>query len=245
MAIIEPDIVKIPAGPVVLGDTPRPDGEQWKLPHPWPRREVNVPEFGIARTAVTVGEYLAFADDSGYAIDANLRSDERFRDPRAPVAYTSWIDAVRYTQWLARKTGKPYRLVRDAEYEKAARGGLTGKPYPWGDEPPPGRADWNNLKGAPRPVGSFAANGYGVHDMAGSMWCWCEECFDQVVGKDGDDRAKMSYDDTAIKDVRLNPICRGGSFKTADPVVLYCAYRHEDPTDGRYDCIGFRVALSV
>jgi hypothetical protein len=55
----------------------------------------------------------------------------------------------------------------------------------------------------------------------------------------------MCYDETLIKDVRLNPICRGGSYKTADTSALYCAHRHEDPTDGRFDCIGFRVALTV
>ena len=78
--------------------------------------------------------------------------------------------------------------------------------------------------------------------MAGSMWSWCEECYEQVVKSD---RAKMCYDDTLIKDVRLNPICRGGSFKTADATALHCAYRHEDPVDGRFDCIGFRIALSL
>ena len=61
----------------------------------------------------------------------------------------------------------------------------------------------------------------------------------------GIDTPTLCYDDTLIKDTRLNPICRGGSFKTADPMAMYCAYRHEDPTDGRFDCIGFRVALSL
>src|SRR5207244_965973 len=121
----------------------------------------------------------------------------------------------------ARVTGKPYRLIRDAEYENAGRGGLMGKLFPWGDQPPQGRADCANPNGSPKPVGSFAPNGYGLFDMVGSMWSWCEECFDQIVK---DDQAKMCYDDTLIKDVRLNPICRGGSYKTADPVALYCAY---------------------
>lgn len=169
-------------------------------------------------------------------------TDLRFQDPQAPAAYVNWIDAVRYTQWLARETGKPYRLLRDAEYEKAARGGLPGKKYPWGDDPIEGRADFGNPSGSPKPGGSFPANGYGLHDMAGSMWCWCEECFEQVVPNDS---AKMCYDDTLVKDTRLNPICRGGSFKTQDPLVLYCATRHEDPVDGRFDCIGFRVALTL
>ena len=236
----EPEIIRIPAGTVRLGVPAFPP--ESTLPHPWQAREVFVPEFGASRYAVTVGEYLCFADATGYAVADTLRTDPRFSDPRAPAAFASWIDAVRYAQWLARETGKPYRLLRDAEYERAARGGLEGKKFPWGDEPPEGRADFQNPQGSPQPVGSFAPNGLGLHDMSGSMWSWCEECFDQVVK---DDRAKMCYDDTQIRDVRLNAICRGGSFKTPDPVVLQCAYRHEDPVDGRFDCIGFRLALTI
>src|SRR5688500_13116929 len=116
----DPEIIVIPAGPVLMGVPEFPRGS--KL-HPWSRREVHVPAFGIAKHAVTVAEYLAFADATGYAIEEQLRTDARFHESRAPIAYTSWIDAVRYAQWLARETGKPYRLVRDAEYEKAARGG--------------------------------------------------------------------------------------------------------------------------
>ena len=136
---------------------------------------------------------------------------------------------MRYTHWLARMTGEPYRLARDAEYEKAARGGLEGKRHPWGDEEPVGRCDFGNPDGAPRPVASFPPNGYGLHDMAGSIWSWCEECFDEVAAPD---QARMCYDDTRIKDVRLNPVCRGGSYKSPPPVLL-CAYRHEDPVCGR------------
>lgn len=236
--VTEPEMVRIPAGPVRLGVPAFPS--ESKLPHRWSEATVEVEEFLIAKYAITVGEFLLFADATNYAIAKELRSDQRFRDPRAPVAYTSWIDAVRYAQWLSRETGKAYRLVRDAEFEKAARGGLDGKLYPWGDQSPEGRCDYNNANGSPRPVGSFAANGYGVHDMAGSMWSWCEECYEQVAP----DPSQMCYDDTLIKDKRLNPICRGGSFKSADVTVLRCAYRHEDPLDGRFDCIGFRLALS-
>jgi formylglycine-generating enzyme required for sulfatase activity len=240
MTLIEPKIVEIPAGTVVLGAPDFPEG--CVLPHKWTRQEVHVGRFGIATCAVTVAEMLAFASSTGYAIANELRADQRFSDPKAPAAYISWIDATHYVNSLARQTGKPYRLVRDAEYEKAARGGLVGKRFPWGDEPPAGRADYNNPAGSPRPVGSFEPNGFGLYDMVGSMWSWCEECFDQVVKND---QSKMIYDDTRLRDVRHNPICRGGSFKTADISALHCAYRHEDPLEGRFDCIGFRVALSL
>jgi len=235
----EPEMVVIPAGAVTVGVPGFPRDSQ--LPHPWREQTVHVPSFAMAKYAVTVGEYLAFAHATRYPIAPELRADARFRDPRAPVAFTSWIDATRYAQWLARLTGKPYRLVRDAEFEKGARGGLEGKRFPWGDGPPEGRCDFNNPNGAPRPVGSFAPNGYGLHDMAGSMWSWCEETYEAVAL----DASKMCYDDTLIRDTRLNPVCRGGSYKSADPIVMWCAYRHEDPTAGRFDCIGFRLALSV
>jgi len=237
--IAVPELIFVPSGSVTLGAPP------WlgdsTLPHPWHQQTVHVTAFGIGKYAVTVGEYLAFAEMTGYAISEKLRTDGRFHDKHAPVAYVSWIDAVRYTQWLARETAKPYRLVRDAEYERAARGGFQGKLYPWGDESPAGRCDYNNPGGSPLPVGSFAPNGYGVHDLAGSIWSWCEECYEQVAS----DRASMCYEDTQLPDTRLNPVCRGGSYKSTDPTVLRCAYRHEDPVDGRFDCIGFRLAMSL
>jgi formylglycine-generating enzyme required for sulfatase activity len=232
-------MITIPAGSVRMGVPPLPN--ESKLPHVWREQEVEVAVFAIGKYAVTVGEYLAFADASNYAIASELRTDPRLAHHRAPVAYTSWIDAVRYAQWMARLTEKPYRLVRDAEFERAARGGLHGKLFPWGDDPPQGRCDYDNAKGSPKPVGSFPPNGYGIHDMAGSMWSWCEECYEQVAA----DPSQMCYDDTQIRDKRLNPVCRGGSYKSADSTVLRCAYRHEDPVDGRFDCIGFRLAMTI
>ena len=201
---IEPDIVTIPEGTVIMGV---PECALDLEAHVWRRVKVNVPAFGIATHAVTVAEYLAFANESGYAICEELRTDHRFQNPRAPAAFISWIDAARYVQWLARMTDKPYRLLRDAEYEKAARGGLESKRYPWGDDPPDGRADLGNPDGSPKTVGSFEPNGYGLFDMVGSVWSWCEECFNQVAG---DDRAKLYYEDTAIKDPSLAPVCRRG-----------------------------------
>lgn len=240
MKVAEPEIVPIEAGPVILGVPEFPAGAS--VPHVWKRQKTHVPRFGIAKHAVTTREMLSFAVWTGYAIDERLKTDSRFKDPRSPAAFVSWIDATRYAQWLSRVTGKRYRLLRDAEFEKASRGGLPGKKYPWGDQDPSGRCDFNNLDGDPKRVGSFPPNGYGLHDMAGSMWSWCEECFDEVAAPD---RAKMSYDETLIKDTRLNAVCRGGSYKTGDPAVLFCACRHEDPVDGRFDCIGFRLALDV
>jgi formylglycine-generating enzyme required for sulfatase activity len=236
----EPEVVTIPGGEVTLGLPAFPSTAA--LPHAWSALTRDVAAFGIAARAVTVEEYRAFADSTGYPIGDSLAGDPRFSESHAPAGFISWIDATSYVQWLARKTGKPYRLVRDAEYEYAARGGLIGKRFPWGDDDPAGLADFGNPDGAPLPVGSFAPNGFGLYDMSGSMWSWCEERYDEVTA---DGHALMSYDETLIRDVRHNRVCRGGSFRTADVTALYCAHRHEDPMDSRFDCIGVRVALSL
>src|SRR5215469_12736634 len=106
---IESEMVTIPAGPVTLGV---PDCPEDIKPHRWVRSRIEVPAFAIARYPVSVKEYLAFGDETGYAISPMLRTDPRFTNQRAPAAFVSWIDAVRYTQWLARSTGKAYRMVR-------------------------------------------------------------------------------------------------------------------------------------
>lgn len=237
--IIGPEIVIIEKGKVVQGVPAHPEGS---TKHPWKEKVVEVPAFGISKYPVTVEEYRRFGQLSGYPISDELQTDSRFQeDPRQPAVFVSWIDAVYYTFWLSRETGKNYRLPSDAEFEKASRGGLEGKRFPWGDDEPPGNCDCANPQGSPRPVGSFAPNGYGLYDMSGCVWEWCADRYDELAA----DKAVNQYDDTLVRDLRQNPICRGGSFKTGKPSQLSCAYRHEDPIDGRFDCIGFRVAQSV
>ena len=108
-------------------------------------------------------------------------SDSGWGRGRRPVIDVTWDDAQTYVAWLSKITGKPYRLLTEAEYEYAARAG-TETAYPWGDEIGDGTmancdgcgSQWDNKQTAP--VGSFAANGFGLYDMVGNVWEWTEDC---------------------------------------------------------------------
>jgi formylglycine-generating enzyme required for sulfatase activity len=118
--------------------------------------------------------------DAGVAYGDCLRvSDSGFGRGRKPVINVTWDDAQRYVAWLSKMTGKPYRLLSEAEWEYAARAG-TQTAYSWGDKIGKGNAhcigcgsQWDRRQAAP--VGSFARNPFGLYDMHGNVWEWVED----------------------------------------------------------------------
>ena len=122
--------------------------------------------------------------------------DEGWGRARQPVTNINWNDAWSYAAWLVGKTGHFYRLPSEAEWEYAARGGLAGKRYPWGNKKADGSQCNFADKNAPHdffgidriaddgyrytaPVGSYPANGYGLYDIAGNVWEWCSDWYDE------------------------------------------------------------------
>jgi formylglycine-generating enzyme required for sulfatase activity len=171
-----PEMVVVPAGESVEGS---PKSEHGHYDDEEPQHKVRFAKsFAVARFDVTFDDWDACVR---YGVCDPRVSDSGFGRGPQPVINVTWEDAQRYAAWLSRMTGKPYRLLSEAEFEYAARAG-TQTAYPWGDEIGSNNANcngcgskWDNRQ--PSPVGSFAANGFGLHDMHGNVWQWTEDCY--------------------------------------------------------------------
>ena len=140
-----PNFVPIPAGWFLMGSDDGQDNER-------PIHRVWVDAFSLAATQVTNAEFLLFLEATKNPLPPFL-ADPHFNQPEQPVAGVSWFDAVKYCEWLAATTGRSYRLPTEAEWERAARGGVEGKPWPWGDAPPGSLPNYSTRwKSGPEPV---------------------------------------------------------------------------------------------
>jgi len=154
----------------------------------------------------------------------------------------SWDDAQNYVAWLSRITGKTYRLLSEAQYEYAARAGRQTV-YPWGDDLGRNNANcngcgsqWDDKQTAP--VGSFAANGFGLYDMVGNVWEWAEDCYhDSYNGAPADGTARTGGDCNTR-------VVRGGSWNY-NPQHLRSAIRLGVSAGDRNVVLGFRVGRTL
>jgi formylglycine-generating enzyme required for sulfatase activity len=159
----------------------------------------------------------------------------------------NWNDASAYAQWLTETTGKEYRLLTEAEWEYAARAKTSPGSYPrfffGGDENDLCRhinaASCLDAAQNPFPVGSFPANDFGLHDMAGNAWQWTQDCYHNSYRGAPADGAAWDTEDCT------QHILRGGSWASM-PKNLRAAVRGSDDTAGNgWDQAGFRVARTL
>jgi formylglycine-generating enzyme required for sulfatase activity len=182
---------------------------------------------------------------------------------RDPAVCVSWDDAQAYVAWLNKKTGRAgaYHLPSESEWEYAARAGTTTKFY-WGDDDDaaPAHAWFNansgcqNIKGLlcdggqTHPLGAKPPNAFGLYDMAGDVWQWTEDCYDNsYAGIPADGRANETPStDPKAKDGRGNclRVDRGGSWMFP-AWLLRPATRERNPADYRNTIMGFRVAKTL
>ena len=172
-------------------------------------------------------------------------NSERWARGNRPVVNVSWNDAQEYVAWLSREAGKPYRLLSEAEWEYAARAGSTTK-FSWGDEIAPDRANycddcqsrgrWDHK--SPKPVGAFAPNAFGLHDMHGNVFEWVEDCWNESYDGAPTDGSPWTSGDCEFR------VKRGGSWTNSweDGHSLRSAYRSRSFNCDRHFTIGFRVA---
>jgi len=159
-----PAVVTVPGGRFGMGSAQgRPDEG--------PVHEAEVAAFRMARTPVTRAQYAAFARAVG-AETPPWWSDPAFAAPNQPVVGVTWQEATAYAAWLAERSGGRWRLPTEAEWERAARGGLEQAPTAWGDAVPEGEVPEGPLEG-PWPVGRGTPNGYGLLDMGTIVHEWC------------------------------------------------------------------------
>ena len=154
-----------------------------------------------------------------------------------PVVNVSWEDTQLYVEWLSRKTGKRYRLLSESEWEYAARAGTTGR-YHWGNRISPSRANYGGKVGKTVPVGSYAANGFGLHDVHGNVWEWVGDCWSGSYEGAPVDGSVWEAGDCG------RSVLRGGAWHST-PGFVRSANRNRIPSGDRDYYIGFRVARTL
>jgi formylglycine-generating enzyme required for sulfatase activity len=224
----EPPFVEIPAGEFWMGQDDGRDEER-------PAHRVRLDTFRLGAHQVTNAEYDRFVAASGRAVSP-LRDKTGLAHLDQPVVAVSWFDATAYCEWLAARLALPVRLPTEAEWEYAARGGLAGKLYPWGDEPPQTRPDYaRRWLDGPEPVGTSPPNGYGLFDMCENVHEWCADWYDAgwyAVSPVDDPRGPASGKRRAS---------RGGAWRH-EVKIARCAARSSIPPQLCYEDYGFRVA---
>jgi formylglycine-generating enzyme required for sulfatase activity len=266
-----PEMVVVPPGNFSMGS---PDAERGRdKDREGPVHPVTLSRtLGVGKYEVTKAQFARFAQETGFSSSGGCYAwnGEKVEHNTAkswlnpgfaqtendPVVCVSWDDAKAYTQWLARKTGKAFRLLSEAEWEYAARAGSRSS-RPWGDDPRlacryANVADTTAKNGVPgfsglamhecddghaytAPVGSYQPNAFGLYDMIGNVWEWTEDCWNETyAGAPGDGSARTAGD----CDRR---VLRGGSWDV-NPEVARSAYRGGDAIGLRDVDFGFRVA---
>jgi formylglycine-generating enzyme required for sulfatase activity len=239
-----PEMLVVPAGKFMMGS---PDSEPGRASWEGPQHEVTFAQpFAVGRDAVTRGQFAAFVNATGYGTTDLWRNPDFNQDNSHPVVCVTWDDAKAYAAWLAEITGRPYRLLSEAEWEYAARAGTT-TPFWWGSSITPAQANYDGRqvyegggsKGEYRagtvPAGSFRPNPWGLYNVHGNVWEWCEDAWH--VGYSG-----APTDGSAWISGNSGRVVRGGSW-SSDPWYLRAAQRLR--LTAVIDLVGVRVARTL
>jgi len=261
------EMVLIPAGEFQMGSS---NG----LPDEKPVHTVLLDAFYMDKYEVTNAQYRQFVKETGhkepegwYLINSPIHkgyvcgelhrgfkpwSDKNFNGDNQPVICVDWEDAKAYAEWAGK------RLPTAAEWEKAARGGMVGKDYVWGDDRNPSKGAGNLADLSAKtvytcldffpgyddgyiytaPVGKFDPNGYGLYDMAGNVNEWCSDWYNS------DYYSKIIDKNPKGPESGENRVVRGGAW-CSFPSYARVGFRWDLPPNDTYDSQGFRCVSDV
>ena len=250
----------IPAGTFQMGSATGDVNEA-------PVHTVKLDAFYIDQYEVTNAEYQAFVTATGHPVPRGIGytavyellkndyepwDDPGFNQPTQPVTTVTWFDATAYCGWASK------RLPTEAEWEKAARGGLEGTRYPWGNAEPDNTTanfadsqtefEWRspNVNDGylfTAPVGTFQPNGYGLFDMAGNVWEWCADWYSPTYYSNTQDVERPRRNPKG-PDTGERRVLRGGTWYRAVH-TLRNAERVSDFPDSSLNVVGFRCAMDA
>jgi formylglycine-generating enzyme required for sulfatase activity len=224
-------MVVVPAGEFLMGCDVGAQDEK-------PVHRLFVDQFAVGEFAITNRLYRFFVDETAHQIPQGW-NNPHFNHPDQPVTSVSWFDATMFCEWLSNRTGKPYRLPTEAEWERAARGGLEGRLYTWGDEVPQQQPNYSHLwLTGPERVGQRPPNGFGLHDISENVHEWCVDWYDQHY------YAVSQGVNPQGPETGSRRASRGGSWRHQIKITRVAA-RSSIPPQFRYSDYGFRCALSV
>jgi formylglycine-generating enzyme len=217
-------------------------------PNERPVHQACVADFYLGKYEVTNEQFKKFKPEhnSGTSEGASLGDDKQ------PVVNVSWEDAVAYAGWLSKQSGQTYRLPTEAEWEYAARAGSSQSRF-WGNNPDEACkyanvADMTAKKLRPKwttffcddtfavaaPVGSFMANAYGLHDMLGNVWEWCEDVYNSEA------YTKLPKDNPVYRGSGEYRVMRGGGWSNG-PLGIRSSHRVGLSPDFGHHALGFRL----
>jgi formylglycine-generating enzyme required for sulfatase activity len=245
-----PEMIVVPAGEFLMGS---PDGEGDDDEHPQHKVAIKS-HFAVGISPVTRGEFAAFIDATNHKIEEGAyvwKGGKWENDPSGswrnpgfaqeddhPVVCVSWHDAQAYATWLRKRSGKTYRLLSEAEWEYCCRARTTSA-YSTGEAVTPEQANFDENSNGTTSVTRFPPNPWGLRDMHGNVWEWCEDNWhSDYTGDPPADGAVWLGGDTSLR------VLRGGSW-FSDPRSLRSAVRIRIRPGSRFSDVGFRVARTL
>jgi formylglycine-generating enzyme required for sulfatase activity len=233
-----PETIVVPAGEFLMGS---PDGQGDE--HERPQHKVTIKKsFGIGIAPITRGEFASFVEATNYELDESPNSSWRSpgfdQEDDHPVVYVSWHDAKAYVTWLKEQSGKAFRLLSEAEWEYCCRAGTTTE-YSTGDTITAEQAKFGRNSKGTTSVSKFPPNSWGLYDMHGNVWEWCEDNWHESYnGKPPSDGSVWRGGSRSLR------VLRGGAWNN-NPENLRSANRNRNQPDNRNNNVGFRVASTL